>query len=1368
MKKRRISKVLATLGIISASAFALASCGNESNSSTSTDNSTKTTDVVDDNKVNFMVDGKIYQTLTIENGQVVMPQNPTKEGYNFKGWYLDETYTKAFSNNDVKAGNVYALFQQITIERFVDGVSLGEVTSDKLEDDVVAKENLTLDKWYIDEACTTKYTNQDVDKLYARNMAKVTLNDGYQDIKEYLVKPNNKLTRPEIDDVKTFYMDETSIKFLNSDNNEFDFDIEISVNTTINVSWASPYLKYQLSADKTNVYCDGFDASHYQEFKQFPVIRIPAEATVKVDNVDTKLPVYSAYAWTNDICKKVIFSEGIKEIVKLSSAKSLEEVVLPESLEIISESFNNCPKLKEIKLPSNLKAIYDSFWNDPNMDLKGENVGNRVTRNIAYEFDIEIPDSVINMTSVPSNLKFGDNSIFYKEDNAIYTNVNNKKVLVSSLEVTNGKLEVKEGVKGIQAGCFAQLDVDYLYLPSTFEFVNTNLVKTDYSYAKTPYLFDEAALAEAKFQHSYQYSIYDRLNDIKAVIVSQTVFNPNINDLVLTGRKTMNDYIAYNDTSFNDILDKVYFIGDADYEGDNIPSGVYYDYEPFPGYIAKQAATEGTPYINGNKYYTGEYPYNEANVAKGDEVNGTYYTRSNKYEYEVTSDIYSVSRNKYYILNNGNYQSISIAQGALLSEVGETLYEYKYNYTTDETFRCNVQYLEKIDKYLTAVLVKAGDSIPANQYYELNAGEYVLTTDTTFVSGKKYYNVQSINNRNVSKKEVIIVGDSIPANKYYEKDSNNNYSLTTDTTFVDGKTYYILAGITYQNASVTVGDSIPANKYYVMDYEYTETTDTVFSNRKVYYERLTDTKYVYTAASVTVGDSISTNKYYELNNEIYVLTTDTTFADGKTYYVKSTFNANEYYQAEVNRGASLNSNYYELINNEYVATTDTVARTGKTYYTRGKIVYNEIADFNGVDEVTVTLFYNNKSISSNETYKLKINAGSKITQDEILAACNYDKDSMKILSITELNEEYNFDNIVKRNLYFNISVEYNTTGFTYEENQDGTVTVTGFDENTAAELSDGYYLVVIPSEIDNKEIVAIKENAFKDNDSIKIMIVASTIKTIGKSAFENTTALKEFSVAAGGLEEIKTNAFLNSTVEKITIPLASLTNVEPYAFKCRNLIGFYPVKGEENRFIYNFDMMSSTSYQAGNEEIGKYFFTSDFWQTSTSDGSHFGILKYVGDTVIKMPTAEGSETTVDVPVHDAQLISIAAGRQIQSSCTPNMGWTNRKNGGIYPNDVIRYEIMEGSYYYMQAPFLGPVKYIHKNAFTDMTTYIRGVYQNIPSSYGQYDHYLDVDKVQNMDSSIFEAGWYNGLTEGTDYDTLVEKMKECYYWDLWCA
>ena len=228
MKKRKISKVLATIGIISASAFALASCGNKSNSSTSTDDSTKTTNVVADNKVNFMVDGKIYQTLTIENGQVVMPQNPTKEGYNFKGWYLDETYTKAFSNNDVKAGNVYALFQQITIERFVDGVSLGEVTSDKLEDDVVAKENLTLDKWYIDEACTTKYTNQDVDKLYARNMAKVTLNDGYQDIKEYLVKPNNKLTRPEIDDVKTFYMDETSIKFLNIDNNEFDFDTEIT------------------------------------------------------------------------------------------------------------------------------------------------------------------------------------------------------------------------------------------------------------------------------------------------------------------------------------------------------------------------------------------------------------------------------------------------------------------------------------------------------------------------------------------------------------------------------------------------------------------------------------------------------------------------------------------------------------------------------------------------------------------------------------------------------------------------------------------------------------------------------------------------------------------------------------------------------------------------------------------------------------------------------------------------------------------------------------------------------------------------------------------------------------------------------------
>ena len=234
------------------------------------------------------------------------------------------------------------------------------------------------------------------------------------------------------------------------------------------------------------------------------------------------------------------------------------------------------------------------------------------------------------------------------------------------------------------------------------------------------------------------------------------------------------------------------------------------------------------------------------------------------------------------------------------------------------------------------------------------------------------------------------------------------------------------------------------------------------------------------------------------------------------------------------------------------------------------------------------------------------------------------------------------------------------------------------------------------------------------------------------------------------------------------MPLANLTNIEPYAFKARNLKGFYPVMGEENRFVVQFNFTNGVTL-AGSEGIGGYYFTSDFWQTSTADGSHFGILKYVGETTVKMPTAEGSEDTVDVPVSDVQLICIAAGRTIQGSNTPNMGWTNRKNGTtFYPANVMRYEIMEGSYYYMEAPFLGPVSKIHKNAFTDMTTYIRGVYQCIPSSYGLYDHWLDLDKVQNMDSSIFEAGWYNGLTEGDDYNTLVEKMKECYYWDSWCA
>lgn len=409
----------------------------------------------------------------------------------------------------------------------------------------------------------------------------------------------------------------------------------------------------------------------------------------------------------------------------------------------------------------------------------------------------------------------------------------------------------------------------------------------------------------------------------------------------------------------------------------------------------------------------------------------------------------------------------------------------------------------------------------------------------------------------------------------------------------------------------------------------------------------------------------------------------------------------------------------------------------------------------------------NINISAN---KKLIKSGEKLTKEILIEALGLNSltYTYAITSVTQFGEEYDFDKTVTCNLYIDLEFEYANYGITYEENSDGTLTVTGFDKASAQKLSDTneYYLVNIPAEINDKKVVAIADNAFDGNEYISKVFIKNSVKTIGKYAFRYCSNLTYIDIEAGGLETIKEGAFYGVGCYKdtdgtdnhmagdavtIKVPLANLVSVEPYAFKSFGIEEFTAVDGEDNRMIMNYPW--STTFVNSDLVVGAYY-----WGTKTGYGSIYQLIKYTGKTQVEKDNEGGKET---VDVYDVQLIAVAGGMKYGGG-TFALGTSYRGYSSYYSvaaTAVMRYEIMEGSVYYLGGHdkngsissvneiTFGIISKIHKNAFTDMdekfiTTRSDGT--NRLSTYiTTYDTWLT--EADFLAQTYFEEGWWCGKT-----------------------
>ncbi len=164
--------------------------------------------------------------------------------------------------------------------------------------------------------------------------------------------------------------------------------------------------------------------------------------------------------------------------------------------------------------------------------------------------------------------------------------------------------------------------------------------------------------------------------------------------------------------------------------------------------------------------------------------------------------------------------------------------------------------------------------------------------------------------------------------------------------------------------------------------------------------------------------------------------------------------------------------------------------------------------------------------------------------------------------------------------------EIDTSVFEYEENDDGTITITGYTGTDAT--------VTIPSEIDGKSVVSIGRSAFYKCETIRQLVISegitgiedsmygvfgscknletvslpSTLKTIGNNAFDRCYKLREINLPEG-LTSIGDDAFWGChSIEKLVIP-DSVTYIGEGAFNL-SYDDRIPIYGNPDAYIKTF------------------------------------------------------------------------------------------------------------------------------------------------------------------------------------------------------
>lgn len=298
-----------------------------------------------------------YFSKVEENGKLIRPTDPEKEGYVFVGWYTEPELINEYKFNSTVSADLklYAKFEESaavetqTVTFMKDAETLFDTSVVKKGNTVGVPAEPTNDGysfagWYTDVKCTTAYdfnlpVNTDI-TLYAKWLAKYTVSfdtDGGSTVESQTVVTGNKATKPTSTPTKKGY------NFVgwytdNTYTTEFDFENTIIIdNTTI-------YAKFE---DASIFKLDGYT------FNKISTLEELTTGYYVIGGFDG-----TNYAYMNDILdKKGFFGVGDKPSVHFTFYNKAGKVKIQKSQNEYLSAVGGSPK--NFGIVDNRKDAYE-------------------------------------------------------------------------------------------------------------------------------------------------------------------------------------------------------------------------------------------------------------------------------------------------------------------------------------------------------------------------------------------------------------------------------------------------------------------------------------------------------------------------------------------------------------------------------------------------------------------------------------------------------------------------------------------------------------------------------------------------------------------------------------------------------------------------------------------------------------------------------------------------------------------------------------------------------------------------------------------------------------------------------------------------